>query len=112
MELLVRMNHVRLQPVMVEVQGDGTGKLLGGIAGGAGEGRVLHQAQLVAKQESKSVKMDFLSAEALGIDIPRRCNHCKNCKECNFKAHQITFKELMELNVIEKGLVYDDNQRH
>ena len=118
-ELLVGMNHVRLQPVMVEVQGDlalfsskfGTGKLLGGVSGQSGGAHVLHQAQLVANQESKSVKMDFLSAEAFGIDIPRRCNNCKNCKECNFKSHQITFKELMELNVIEKGLVYDDSKQ-
>jgi hypothetical protein len=33
---------------------------------------------------------DFLSAEALGTDMPRRCKNCLKCKECKFRADSLT----------------------
>jgi hypothetical protein len=49
---------------------------------------------------------DFLSAEALGTDMPRRCKNCLKCKECQFQADSLTFKENQEYQVILDGLKF------
>jgi hypothetical protein len=39
-------------------------------------------ALVLVAQESKNFQtQEFLSAEAMGVDLPRRCPSCKNCKE-------------------------------
>jgi hypothetical protein len=43
---------------------------------------------------------DFLMAEALGTDMPRRCKNCLKCKECQFRADSLSFKENQEYQVI------------
>ena len=49
----------------------------------------------------------FLSAEALGTDLPRRCRACKACKECQFRTNLLTAKENAEYEVICQNLTYD-----
>jgi hypothetical protein len=53
---------------------------------------------------------DFLSAEALGTDMPRRCKNCLKCKECQFRADSLTFKENQEYQVILDGLKFDEKE--
>jgi hypothetical protein len=50
---------------------------------------------------------DFLSAEALGTEMPRRCPSCKHCKECQFRMDSLTFKETKEYEIILDNLKYD-----
>jgi hypothetical protein len=52
------------------------------------------------------VPLDFLSAEALGTETLRRCAACKKCKECQFRANVLTFKENAEYEAILNNLVY------
>jgi hypothetical protein len=54
---------------------------------------------------------EFLSAEAMGVDSPRRCASCKNCKECQFRTSAITFKEVQEYQAILDGLKFDKNRK-
>jgi hypothetical protein len=54
---------------------------------------------------------DFLSAEALGTDMPRRCKNCLKCKECQFRADSLSFKENQEYQVILDGLKFDEKRR-
>jgi hypothetical protein len=54
---------------------------------------------------------DFLSAEALGTDMPRRCKNCLKCKECQFRADSLTFKENQEYQVILDGLKFDAERK-
>jgi hypothetical protein len=54
---------------------------------------------------------DFLLAEALGTNIPRRCTSCIGCKECTFRSDSLTFKENQEYQVILGGLKLDVNKR-
>ncbi len=54
---------------------------------------------------------DFLSAEALGMDMPRRCKNCLKCKECQFRADSLTFKENQEYQVILDGLKFDAKRK-
>ncbi|PVE29960.1 hypothetical protein DC007_14280, partial [Enterococcus faecalis] len=51
--------------------------------------------------------LDFLSAEAIGTDAPRRCASCQGCKECAFKTESLSWKENQELTIIEEGLTLD-----
>jgi hypothetical protein len=55
--------------------------------------------------------LDFLSAKALGTDMPRRCKNCLKCKECRFWADSLTFKENQEYQVILDGLKFDEKRR-
>ena len=50
---------------------------------------------------------EFLTAEGLGVEIPKRCKSCQCCKECNYKALHLSWKENEELKAIEDGLSYD-----
>ena len=50
---------------------------------------------------------DFLTAEGLGIQLPRRCKTCLQCKECSFKACHLSWQENIELKAIEDGLSLD-----
>jgi hypothetical protein len=54
---------------------------------------------------------DFLMAEALGTDMPCRCKNCLKCKECQFRADSLSFKENQEYQVILDGLKFDEKQR-
>jgi hypothetical protein len=54
---------------------------------------------------------DFLSAQALGTDMPRRCKNCLKCKDCKFRADSLTFKENQEYQVILNGLKFDEEQK-
>jgi hypothetical protein len=54
---------------------------------------------------------DFLSAEALGTDMPHRCKNCLKCKECQFRADSLSFKENQEYQVILDGLKFDEKRR-
>ena len=51
--------------------------------------------------------MDFISAEAVGTDVPRRCATCRHCKECEFKLQCLTWEENKQLETVEKGLKLD-----
>lgn len=116
-DVLIGMNNVSIMPTKVKVSGElalfksifGTGKLLGGSTrGGAGVSDEVEQlAQEVAHAEAKFVKMDFLSAEAFGVEVPKRCSTCRGCKECQFKNSQLSYEEMIELTAIEENLVLD-----
>ncbi|MFO0004959.1 MAG: hypothetical protein ACK559_27900, partial [bacterium] len=54
---------------------------------------------------------DFLSDEAIGTDITRRCKNCLKCKECQFRADSLTFKENQEYQVILDGLKFDEKRK-
>ena len=53
------------------------------------------------------VPSNFIAAEAMGTEVPRRCPSCRHCKECQFKMDCLSFKENKELEVIMDGLVLD-----
>ena len=50
---------------------------------------------------------DFLTAEGLGVELPKRCKACNQCKECAFKAVHLSWQENQELKCIEEGLELD-----
>ena len=116
-DLLIGISHVDIMPTKSEVSGKlalykscfGTGFMLGGVLEGVNMGEEIDDfAHSVSHAEVRNIRpIDFLSVEGFGIDIPRRCKHCKGCKECGFKANQLTWTESKELSHIEKGLTLD-----
>jgi hypothetical protein len=50
---------------------------------------------------------EFIPAEAMGTEMPRRCPACRNCKECQFHMDSLTFKENAEYEVILSKLRLD-----
>ena len=112
-DLLIGMNNVELMLVktrMVEglavyQSNFGTGWLLGGTTGG------FRGLEKVAANDShadvRGVKLDFLTAEAFGIDVPGKCKMCCQCKECKLRVTLILQQENAELEVIEQGLSLD-----
>jgi hypothetical protein len=55
--------------------------------------------------------LEFLSAEALGVDLPRRCASCRSCKECQFRTITNTFKEDQECQAILEGFKFDEERK-
>ena len=116
-DLLIGMSYVHLLPVQQEVVGQlavysslfGTGKLLGGqheeLDFRASRDPLAHS---ISHLGGKIVKpLDFITAEGMGIDIPRRCKSCQGCRECDFEVRSLSWKEQQELQEIEKGLELD-----
>jgi hypothetical protein len=50
---------------------------------------------------------EFILAEAMGKEVPRRCPACRNCKECQFRMDSLTFKVNAEYEVILSKLQLD-----
>jgi hypothetical protein len=50
---------------------------------------------------------EFIPAEVMGTELPRRCPACRNCKECQFRMDSLTFKENTEYEVILNKLHLD-----
>ncbi len=109
--LLIGQDNMRLFPVEVRKSGGmalfksqfGTGWMASGNAGGmetpSNQEKETNEGALVlVAQESKTP--EFLSAEAMGVDLPRRCPSCKNCKECQFRTSAVSYKEDQEFHVI------------
>jgi len=116
-DLLVGISHADLLPVQIELVDKlavytslfGTGFLVGGTGETLKAPSVWAEAaHSISHQEARSLRsVDFLSAEAFGVEIPKRCKMCNNCKECSFKASSLTWVENQELQEIEKGLTLD-----
>jgi hypothetical protein len=111
-QLLLGMDHLYLHPKEVERTGSlalflsffgiRTGwSVAGNLAKGA-SGKVF----VGAIRQGHYVPLDFLSAEALGTETLRRCAAYKKCKECQFRANVLTFKENAEYEAILNNLVY------
>ena len=116
-DLLVGLGRADLLPVQLELVDKlavftsrfGTGYM---VAGSHKDifvmGERESKACTVSYIEARNLRpLDFLTAEAVGTDVPRRCRSCKNCKECDFKVRSLTWKENAELAQIEKGLSLD-----
>ena len=50
---------------------------------------------------------EFMSAEALGCEPPRRCLRCRGCKDCQFRGAFMSAKEALELKKIESKIWFD-----
>ena len=116
-DLLIGISEVDIYPIREKIVGKlalynsqfGTGFLVGGQQGEVqGDAEIDKFAHHVSHTEARNIKpLDFFSAEGFGVDIPKRCRTCRGCKECGFKAGQLTWTEAMELAQIEKGLSLD-----
>ena len=119
MDLLIGVCEVDLLPVRVRVvdklalysSSFGSGYVVGGSSGDSVHGLNEH-AQQAAHAAGRVVKtIDFLSAEAHGVEVPRRCRNCRGCKECGMRVGQLTWTENMELSHIERGLSLDVDKK-
>ncbi len=60
-----------------------------------------------------STPPEFIPAESMGTELPRRCPECKSCKECQFWMGSLSFKENTQYEIILsklKGTVARDFQ--
>ena len=116
--LLVGMNYTDILPAKERIVNKiglyksafGTGYVIGGTLDTeeSGEEKLDNFAYQVCAAGGRGIKpIDFLSAEAFGVEIPSRCKYCRGCKECGFRAKQLTYTEAKELSVIEDGLTLD-----
>ena len=54
------------------------------------------------------VKGDFFEGEAVGLNVPPRCNRCTNCTSCIITDANTTMEELLELEILRKCVKFDD----
>ena len=55
---------------------------------------------------------DFMEAEGLGVEPPRRCEDCRGCQKCSFRGQQHTEKEALEYMMIESGVKHNKERGH
>jgi hypothetical protein len=55
--------------------------------------------------------LEFIPAEAMGMELTRRCPACKNCKECQFQMDSLSFKENTEYEIILSKLKLDKKRK-
>ena len=53
---------------------------------------------------------DFLKSENLGVEPPKRCNRCKNCKFCSDEGITLSCKEQEELEMINKNVSVENGE--
>ena len=56
----------------------------------------------------RQIQTEFLAAEALGCEPPRRCIRCKGCKDCEFTGAKMSAKEAIELRMFEENMQFDE----
>ncbi len=54
---------------------------------------------------------EFIPAEVMGTELPRRCPACKNCKECRFQMDSLSIKENSEYEIILSKLKLDKDRK-
>ena len=112
LELLLGQDHNWLMPAEIRRAGNFTlyrsllkGKSMLTVAGSP----EIMRTKIVSVntvRTSHVVPPEFLDAEALGTDLPRKCGACKNCKECKYKTTLLSFQESAELDIIMDNLSY------
>jgi hypothetical protein len=117
-DILIGLPHNGLHPKELATVGNlrlyesqfGSGHLIGGKIGNDGHqtDSVTLTATVLKIRQGHFSPMDFLSAEAVGTEVPRRCAFCKNCKECTHKMVSLSWEENAELAIIEEGLTLDE----
>ena len=64
------------------------------------------------KEVSYFTNMDFMEAEGMGVEAPRRCKDCRGCTKCSFRGQRHTEKETLEYKMIESGVKYNPERGH
>jgi hypothetical protein len=120
--MLVCLNHMRDAP---KEQARKEGILLyqcelstGHVAYGNMGGMAVERK--VAKLESRVLScmstlfhpLEFIPAEAMGTELPRRCPACKNCNECRFQMNSRSFKENTKYEINLSKLKLDVGLTH
>ena len=52
---------------------------------------------------------EFMRAESLGCEPPRRCAGCRGCEECGFRGSHMSHKEALELRMMEENVSFDES---
>lgn len=55
--------------------------------------------------------MDFMAAEAVGLQVTPKCNMCLNCPECTIQDSTRTVKEQIELNMLKDSVTHNTKDK-
>ena len=50
---------------------------------------------------------DYFELDNMGVEPPRRCGNCRNCKQCAFRSQMLSLQEQYEYQVMESKVRYD-----
>jgi hypothetical protein len=116
-QMLIGMDHMedapqeedRAQGVVLYCSKFGTGYIAGGDMGHqlCNQGLERPPVKVLSCRSGLFNPPEFIPAEAMGTEVPRRCPACRNCKECQFRMDSLTFKENAENEVILSKLRLD-----
>ena len=54
---------------------------------------------------------EYFDSDNLGIEPPRRCGNCRNCKDCSFRGQMLSQQEQYEYQVLESKLTYEPSSQ-
>ena len=137
-ELLIGMNALGLHPTDIEVRDNlkfmssnfGTGRML------AGSHPALNSSPMEFNEDVSYIRLasiknmvrpdsvnvnnvkvsvkpshEFFEGDVLGIEPPKTCGNCLNCKDCSFRGQQLSQLEQYELKIIESKVKYVASQQ-
>ena len=50
---------------------------------------------------------EFMAGEDLGCEPPKRCIKCRGCQDCKFRGSNMSHKQAMELEMMERNMRFD-----
>ena len=68
-------------------------------------------ARVQATLNSNITEAEFLAAEDLGCEAPRRCSRCRGCQDCSFRGLRVSEREEAELELIKQGVRFDHERK-
>ena len=68
---------------------------------------IMHCAHASVNRLSVKPVYEYFESDSLGIQPPRRCGNCRNCKDCSFRGQMLSQKEQYEYQVIESKIKYE-----
>jgi hypothetical protein len=80
--------------------------------GSANKGQEGATLKVLSCRSSHFSPPEFIPANAMGAELPRRCRAWKNCKECQFRMDSLSFKENTEYEIILSKLRLDMGRKN
>ena len=72
---------------------------------------IMYCAHAAVNRLSVQPVYEYFESDNMGIEPPRRCGSCRNCKDCSFRGHMLSQKEQYETQVIESKIHYDSTSK-
>ena len=66
--------------------------------------------KIIVKKVYHMTSKEFMEAESLGVEPPRRCSEYRGCQKCSFRGQKHTERESPKYKMIKSGVKYTEEK--